>query len=189
MKTKDIVLIALFTALITVGAFLRVPIPVVAFSFQTMFVLLAGLLLGPYKSIISVLCYIILGLIGLPIFTAGGGIFYVVHPNFGYLISFIVAAFVTGKIAWKTNKPSYLRLLIACLVGLFIILSIGALYYWLISDFYIKEPIGAGVLFLNLFALLLPGDIAQCFLAALVAKRLYPILLKNRDDKKKEEKS
>ena len=178
MKTKDIVLIALFTALITVGAFMRVPIPVVAFSFQTMFVLLAALLLGPYKSIISIVIYIILGLIGLPIFTAGGGFSYVVHPNFGYLISFIVAAFVTGKIALKVKSPSYLRLLIACLIGLLIILSIGALYFWLIRDFYIKEPIGAGMLFLNLFALLLPGDIVQCVLAALVAKRLYPILTK-----------
>lgn len=83
-KTRSLVYCALFTALIAVGAFIKIPIPVVPFTLQYLFTMLAGILLGS----LSVLAYMILGLIGLPIFSEGGGIGYVFKPSFGYIIGF-----------------------------------------------------------------------------------------------------
>lgn len=69
MKTKDLVLCAMFVALIAVGAFIKVPVPVVPFTLQFLFTMLAGLLLGPVNGALAVVVYIVLGLVGPPIFT------------------------------------------------------------------------------------------------------------------------
>ena len=75
-KTRELVLCALFTALTAVGAFIKIPVPVVPFTLQFLFTMLAGLLLGGRLGAISVGAYAVLGLLGLPIFTEGGGFWY-----------------------------------------------------------------------------------------------------------------
>ena len=126
MKTKDLVLCAMFVALIAVGAFIKIPVPVVPFTLQFLFTMLAGLLLGPVNGALAVVVYIVLGLIGLPIFTQGGGPGYIFQPSFGYIIGFAVAAYVNGKIANAKTHPSYRRLLGANFLGLFILLCSGS---------------------------------------------------------------
>ena len=64
-KTKNLILCGLFTSLIVVGAFIRIPIPVVPFTLQLLFTMLAGLLLGGKWGAASVCIYIVLGLMGL----------------------------------------------------------------------------------------------------------------------------
>ena len=98
-KTTNLILCSLFTALIAVGAFIKVPVPVVPFTLQFLFTTLAGLLLGSKKGAISVVAYMILGLAGLPIFSEGGGFWYVIKPSFGYIIGFCIGTYVTGLIA------------------------------------------------------------------------------------------
>lgn len=75
------------------------PVPVVPFTLQFLFTTLAGLLLGSKKGAISVVAYMILGLAGLPIFSEGGGFWYVIKPSFGYIIGFCIGTYVTGLIA------------------------------------------------------------------------------------------
>ncbi len=176
MKTKDMILCAMFVALIAVGAFIKVPIPVVPFTLQYLFTMLAGLLLGGKKGSLAVGIYILLGLIGLPIFAQGGGIGYIFQPSFGYIIGFAAGAFVTGVIANQKNKPSFLRLLGANFAGLFIVYLLGMVYYYLISAFYLNNPIGLWSLFLYCFILAVPGDMILCILGAFLGERLIPII-------------
>ena len=89
MKTKGVIYCGLFTALIAVGAFIKIPIPVVPFTLQYLFTMLAGLLLGSRLGTVSVLSYMLLGLAGLPIFSEGGGLWYVFKPSFGLLPLFL----------------------------------------------------------------------------------------------------
>ena len=91
-KTKRLILMSIFTALIAIGAFIKVPVPVVPFTLQFLFTTLAGLLLGSSLGSACVLAYILLGLLGLPIFAAGGGPGYIFNPSFGYLIGFWLGA-------------------------------------------------------------------------------------------------
>ena len=80
LSTKNMVLCGMFTALTAIGAFIQVPVPYMDyFTLQFFFVLLAGLVLGGNKGALSVGCYVLLGLLGLPIFAAGGGIGYVLR--------------------------------------------------------------------------------------------------------------
>ena len=174
------ILCALFVALIAVGAVIRIPVPVVPFTMQYLFTMLAGLLLGGKRGFIAVCIYIFLGLIGLPIFASGGGIGYVFQPSFGYIIGFAVGAFVTGVIANKSDKPGYKRLLAANFIGLGIVYLLGMIYYYLISIFYLGTPIGLWPLFLYCFILAVPGDILLCIAGAILGKRLIPLIKTER---------
>lgn len=179
-KTKNMVLCAMFVALIAAGAFIKIPVPVVPFTLQYLFTMLAGLLLGAKRGFISVCIYILLGLVGLPIFAQGGGIGYVFQPSFGYIIGFAVGAFVTGKIANKSSKPSYKRLLAANFIGLGFVYLLGMVYYYLISNFYLGTPIGLWPLFLYCFILAVPGDILLCIVGAILGNRLIPLIKAKR---------
>lgn len=176
MKTKGVIYCGLFTALIAVGAFIKIPIPVVPFTLQYLFTMLAGLLLGSRLGTLSVFSYMLLGLAGLPIFSEGGGIWYVFKPSFGYIIGFAVGTFVTGWIAEQMEKKTITRYLIANLAGLFCVYAIGMIYYYIICNFVIDTPIAVGPLFLYCFVLAVPGDIALSILGAVVAKRVRPVL-------------
>lgn len=178
IKINDLILCALFTALIVVGAFTRIPIPVVPFTLQFLFTMLAGLLLGGKLGFITVEIYIFMGLLGLPVFTEGGGLAYLLKPSFGYIIGFAVAAYITGVIANKVAHPGYRRLLIANFIGLSIVYLFGMIYYYLISYYYLSTPIGLWPLFLYCFILAVPGDIVLCILGAIIAKRVIPIIRK-----------
>lgn len=175
-KVRDLVLCSLFVALVIVGTFIRIPIPVLPFTLQLLFTMLAGLLLGPKLGATSVIIYIILGLIGIPVFTEGGGIGYIFKPTFGYIVGFAVGAYATGKIANKEKNPSMRRLLIANFIGLFIVYAFGMIYYYIISKFYLASPIGVKAIILYCFVLAVPGDIFLCFLGAMLGKRLIPMI-------------
>ena len=181
MSSMDLTLCALFLALTAIGAFIKIPIPVVPFTLQFFFTMMAGLLLGGRLGAISVFGYLMLGLIGLPIFAEGGGLGYLLKPTFGYLIGFCAAAYVTGLYANKVRYPSVKRILVANFIGLFIVYGVGMMYYFVISNFVIQTPIGLWPLFYYCFVLAVPGDIALCILSAYVAKKLIPILRQIRE--------
>lgn len=179
-KTKNMILCAMFVALIAVGAFIKIPVPVVPFTLQYLFTMLAGLLLGGKKGCLAVCIYIILGLAGLPVFAQGGGIGYIFQPSFGYIIGFAVGAFVTGIIANKKSHPNLKRLLAANFAGLGIVYLFGMVYYYLISNFYLGSPIGLWPLFLYCFILAVPGDIVLCIIGAMLGKLLVPLVKEGR---------
>lgn len=136
MKTRDMILISLFAALVAIGAFIKIPIGPVPFSMQFVFCAFAGVFLGSKKGGLSVLLYVIIGLIGIPVFTKGGGPTYVFQPTFGYLIGFILAAFIIGFITERIEKPNAINVTIACLAGLAVVYVIGVAYLFLIVNVY-----------------------------------------------------
>lgn len=179
-KTKDMIFCALFVALIAVGAFIKIPVPVVPFTLQYLFTMLAGLLLGGKRGCLAVCLYTVLGLLGLPVFAQGGGIGYIFQPSFGYIIGFAVGALVTGAIANRVPAPGYRRLLAADFAGLGIVYLFGMAYHYLISNFYLNTPIGLWPLFLYGFLLAVPGDILLCIVGAALGKRLIPFMKERR---------
>ena len=120
-KITNLILCSLFTALIAVGAFIKIPVPVVPFTLQFLFTTLAGLLLGSKKGAISVVAYMVLGLVGLPIFSEGGVFWYVMKPSFGYIIGFCIGTYVTGLIAERMKEKTVPRYMLANFIGLLIV--------------------------------------------------------------------
>lgn len=175
ITTKEMTLCALFTVLTAVGAFIKIPVPVVPFTLQFLFTMMAGLLLGGRLGAVSVGLYALLGLVGLPIFAEGGGFWYLLKPSFGYILGFILGSYVTGKMTEKQPlRPG--RTLLANFTGLAIVYGMGMVYYYIICNYVINTPIGLWPLLLYCFLLAVPGDICLCFLAAVLARRLRPIL-------------
>ena len=142
----------------------------------SLFTALAGLLLGSRKGMISVVAYMLLGLAGLPIFSEGGGIWYIFKPSFGYIIGFCLGTFVTGLISERMKEKTVPRYLLANFIGLLIVYATGMVYYYVICNYVIDTPIAVGPLFLYCFLLAVPGDICLCILAAILVKRVKPIL-------------
>ncbi len=173
MSTYTLVLCSLFTALVAVSAFIQIPVPYMDyFTLQFGVVLLAGMLLGPKYGPLSVAVYVLLGLIGLPIFAAGGGFSYVLRPSFGYLLGFIAAAFVTGLVC-QSGKPGFVRYLLGALAGFGVTYLIGLTYKYCILNFYLHTPATWLVVLAACFPLDMPGDLLLCVLSALIGPRFY----------------
>lgn len=171
-KSKEVVSFGLFTALIAIGAFIRIPVPVCPFTLQLLFTTLAGLILGSRKGALSVALYVVLGLAGVPVFTEGGGPSYIFQPTFGYLIGFILGAWLTGKIRESFDTWSFGKVLFANLAGLAVVYLLGMIYVYIINNFYLGTPIGIWPVVLYCFVLAVPGDICLCILAAVLSGRL-----------------
>lgn len=168
LKTKDLILISLFSALITVGAFIKIPTPLCPITLQILFTTLAGVIAGGKNGAISVIVYILTGLVGFPVFAGGGGIRYIFQPTFGFLVGMIIGTYITGKICHSGNT-SFKRLLIGCLVGLVPTFAIGTAYNCLITSIYLKEQSAAIVIFYCLLPL--PWDIILCVFSAYIGKK------------------
>lgn len=173
MKIKDMLLVSLFTALMAVGAYVRIPFPLLPVTLQPFFCAFAGILLGARLGALSQLVYLFLGLAGLPVFTGGGGIGYVLSPSFGFLLGFAAAAYITGLISERQKKRSTAGNLAAVLAGLFVIYAVGIPYMYLILAFYLNKP-GASLLYT--VTANLPYAVKDFILFFIVALSANPIL-------------
>jgi biotin transport system substrate-specific component len=175
LSTRDLIITALFTALTAVSGFISIPLGPVPLTLQTLFVVLSGLLLGGKLGALSQITYVILGLIGLPIFSGGsGGLTSVVSPTFGFLLSFIVTAYVIGKLTEK-NK-SLFRIISSVTLGSFIIYIIGVPYFYFIFTNYLGKSINFYTALKYACIPFIPGDIIKAALSIILAKQLIPRL-------------
>ncbi len=177
ITTVEMVLCALFSALTAIGAFIQIPVPGMDyFTLQFFFVLMAGMILGSRLGAISVAVYVLIGLCGVPVFAAGGGITYIFRPSFGYLLGFIVTAFVTGLVLEKVRLKGFARYIIAAFAGFVTCYAIGLTYKYLMLNFYVGEDTSLILVFLDCFPLDIPGDILLSTLASVCGVKLRPFL-------------
>lgn len=172
MSARKLVYTALFAVLTAVGAFLRIPLGVSSITLQFLFTAMAGVLLGPGCGALSQGVYVALGLIGLPIFTAGGGFGYVLQPTFGFLLGLIPAAAVIG--ALRGRNPSSLRIALACGAGLLTLYAVGIPYMAVILNGYMGMGKSFSALLWAGMLPFLPGDAVKIAVTA----ALCPLLLR-----------
>jgi biotin transport system substrate-specific component len=167
-KPTEIVLASLFAALTAVGAFIKIPIPHVPLTLQTLMVMLSGLILGSRLGALSQLLYLTIGLLGLPIFAQGGGPGYFLQPSFGFLVGFIAGAYVIGRITEKAEKLSLPRTLAALVLGQAAIYILGIAFLYFNLNFILHKPTSIFTTLKIGFLVFIPGDILKTFVAALV---------------------
>ena len=147
-------------------------------SYQIGAVLLTGCLGGKNAALVSQLAYLILGLIGLPIFDRGGGWQYFQEPNFGYLLGFVAGAWLCGFLAFQ-GLAKLSRLLASSLFGLVVIHLIGIVY---LTILYYTTGLGRSVdsLFqaISIYSLHpFPGQLAVVCAVSLIALAMRKIML------------
>jgi len=152
---REVVLVVFCSALIAVNAQITIPLPFtpVPITGQTLGVILTGALLGSVRGSASVLTYIGVGALGVPVFARTGGV-----ATYGYLAGFVVAAFVVGWLAERGWDRSFPRSVAAMLAGAAVLYVPGLL--WLGSVIGYDKVVGTGLL------PFIPGDIVKVLLAA-----------------------
>ena len=170
MSARKLVYTALFAALTAAGAFLKIPLGVSSITLQFLFTAMAGVLLGTGGGALSQAVYVALGLLGLPILTAGGGFGYVLQPTFGFLLGLIPAAAVIGAMTRRSSSP--VRIALACVVGLAVLYAIGVPYMALILNGYMGKGMSvSGLLWAGMLPFL-PGDAIKIVITAVLCPLL-----------------
>ncbi len=173
LKARDISNVALFSALTATGSLISIPVPFspVPITLQTLFTYMAGALLGGYLGALSQLIYVLIGVSGLPIFSGGkAGFTVLIGPTGGYLVGFIPAAFIIGKMTEMKKDLGLLWLLIRMGVGTLIIYTLGVIQ--LMNWIGYPQTIFVGV------APYIPGDLLKMFVAAYTSRMIRKTLPK-----------
>jgi biotin transport system substrate-specific component len=174
---RMLLLASLMATLTAVGAVIRIPMFPVPITLQTFFVLLAGGLLGPIWGGISMLIYLTLGLVGLPVFAGGSGIGIVLSPTFGYLLGFPFAAYYIGKkfegaSNMSVQKNFRKKHLVHLVFGSLIIYVFGLFYLWIIKNLYVGDAFPVSQTFVVGFLVFIPGLLLKSVFANFVIFRL-----------------
>ncbi|MFB1049400.1 biotin transporter BioY [Paraliobacillus sp. JSM ZJ581] len=144
-RLRAIILCGVFAAVTAVLAQIEIPIPVVPISGQTLAVGLAATIIGSRYSTIAMICYILLGAVGLPVFAGfSGGVQILVGPTGGYIFGFVVTALVTGYILEKT-KYNITMAMVANTVGMIITLIFGSIQLKIVLDLTWNQALISGV--------------------------------------------
>lgn len=179
LTTRDMILIALFAALTAIGGFLKIPTPVVPFTLQVLFCAYAGAFLGSRNGMLSQLLYVLIGLAGIPIFTEGGGFSYIFKPTFGYVLGFILCAYIIGKITETAKEIKFTRIFVASLSGLASVYAIGVPYLYFMINRVAEAPITfSAAIKIGLIPFIVQ-DLIKCIIVAITAVKIVPILIKS----------
>ncbi len=172
-SARDITMIALFAALAVVAAMLvRFAGSIVPFSLMPFVVLLAGGILGARLGALSIVVYILLGLIGIPVFATPpfGGPAYVLQPTFGFLLGFIPSAYVTGTLLKNKAQGGFARYFMSMIAGIIVYNLIGLPYLYIILNFYIGNAVSVSKVLLIGFTPFVVFDLVKAAAAAMLAR-------------------
>jgi biotin transport system substrate-specific component len=164
--------IALFSALISAGGFMVIPLGPVPLALQNLFALLAGMVLGPLLGVTAVGLFITAGAIGAPVFANNGspmGIARIVGPTGGYLLGYLLAAlvagFITGFLQPGERIPVW-RIILAATAGMLVVYVPGLIRLKIYMNATWAQALTAG-----LYPFII-GDAVKACIAALVTPRL-----------------
>ncbi len=163
---RNMLLTALFAALTAVGAYIRIG----EVTLQVFFACISGMLLGPLWGAVAQGLYVLLGLVGLPVFSTGGGLMYVTNPMFGFLLGLIPMAAAVG---FLTKFPR-IHPFLAGLVGLVLLYLVALPYFYFATG----QLLGLKELLTSACVGFLPFDLLKLLSASMLGKRLI-FLLRN----------
>lgn len=168
IQTRDMLYAAFFAALISVLGYVAIPLPFspVPITGQTLAVMLAGCVLTPFQAGLSVLTFIFIGAIGIPVFSGGAaGLGVIAGTKGGYLLGFLIGSVVISLI--KSRNKSIVSMILANILGGIIIVYVfGVLWLSHVTGMGIYKATIEGAL------LFIPGDLIKAVAAGLIAKRI-----------------
>lgn len=175
-SARDITMTAVFAALAVVAAMLvRYGGSIVPFSLMPFVVMLAGGVLGARLGALSMIVYILLGLVGVPVFASPpfGGPAYVLQPTFGFLPGFVAGAFVIGLLLRNREQGGMAVYFFSMVAGIAVYYLFGLSYLYVILNYYLGQAVSAvKVLYIG-FVPFIALDLVKAAAAALMARALY----------------
>ena len=175
INVKDMALCALFAAFCCVCSIITLPIGIVPISLATFGVMATTMILGEKRAMISVAIFILLGVVGLPVFSGmSGGIGVITGVTGGYIYSYLFMVPIVGIASKCLNKTlsSGMFTMIGCLAAMFVNYLVGAIHFMIVSDLSSKSFVS--ILVTCVFPFIL-GDVLKSILAIVIAPRLKPL--------------
>lgn len=172
LTTRDLTMISLFTAIICISSYIKIDLPYVPITLQTLAIMLAGSILNPRQTALCVFTYLLLGAVGAPVFA--GGTAGLSLPLGGYFLGFLIGAVVISILRGKNN--SLLSLGIANIVGGVIIIDlVGSIWLGAVTGMGIGKGLMVGAV------PFIAGDLIKAAIATVLAKRINSYLAYNRN--------
>lgn len=183
MNVKRLATDSVFLCILIISAFTNVVIPIteIAFTLQLLVVFLICYLLPLTDSMIILLAYIVMGLIGIPVFSAGGGIGYLVKPTFGYILGFVVMPIVMWLADKLPIKSDWLKSIVKGIIGLFVLYLIGTIYFCIVKNVYLNvdNKLTFVAALLACVIPFIPIDLIKMVLAIVIKRRLKVVIDKD----------
>lgn len=176
MAVRYMVLAGLFAALIAISSQVTIPIGPVPHTLQVFFVMLAGMVLGGRWGFTSVAVWVLLGLFGLPVFAqAKGGLSVLVGPTGGFLIGFMLCAFLVG---WLTEQVGVSAVKTTCimLLGLAVVYLAGLAGFMASFAYFLHKPMTWSEALTLAVVPFLPFDLIKTLMAAYIGVKVRQAL-------------
>ncbi|MDO5396919.1 MAG: biotin transporter BioY [bacterium] len=174
-STRELTKMALLAALLCVSAYITIPIGEAPLTLQTLLINLIAIILTPTEGFLTVLVYVIIGAVGIPVFSGGqGGLGKLFGPTGGYIFAFLAAApamafskkyfaAACGKfIKNKTTAEIVGYTVNAVIIGMVIVYAVGTVYMKLMLGR------GWGEVLMMAVVPFIPLDIVKCAAAAVI---------------------
>jgi len=173
LTVKEMTLVSMFAAFACAGGLLLRfgGEGVVPFSVLPLVMLLSGVLLGARLGALSMFVYLVIGLIGIPVFASApyGGLGYFLKPSAGFLFGFIAAAYIVGRVTELFAKKTVWTYMVASCAGLVFMYLIGLPYLYVILNYIAGNAINvAGVLKIG-FLPFIGFDFIKAFIVSVIA--------------------
>ncbi len=169
INTKDLTTISLFCAIICIFSIISIPFGAIPISLSLFAIFLASIILGTKKAVITVIVYILIGSLGLPVFSGfKGGIQMLFGPTGGYIISYIFVAGIMGLASDNLSKVKHKKtfLFVASLLSLFVCYIIGSVQHMLVSSVSFEKA------FISSALVFFPFDILKSIIAIIIGTRI-----------------
>ncbi|MBW1720791.1 MAG: biotin transporter BioY [Deltaproteobacteria bacterium] len=167
ISLRGMIYASLLGAITAVGAYVIIPLPPVPITLQTLFTALSGALLGGGLGALAQAVYVLLGIIGLPVFAGGkAGLGVLLGPTGGYLIGFMAGAYLIGKLIDIKKEPGFAWIVFSMILGYAAIYLLGILQLMLVAKFTLVKALSVGLL------PFLIGDALKILAATLVTLKL-----------------
>ena len=177
MKHRQMILAAFFAALLAVSSYIIIPIGLVPHTMQVAFIFLAGLILGAKWGSVSVLVWFFIGIIGLPVFAnAQSGITTFIGPTGGFLLGFLLAAFIVGWFADR-GLTTFWRTFIVAIIALVVIYAVGIVGFMLSLKYVLNKPMTWSLAFKLVVIPFLPFDLLKAAIASYLSLKVKKALI------------
>lgn len=177
MNIKRLTLDSIALAILIISAYISIPVTEITYTLQVLVVLLLAFLLPVSDGIIISVIYILIGLIGLPVFSSfKGGLSYIFNPSFGFLIGFIFVPIVKGLIYILPINKELTKQVLTSIISILIIYLIACIYFYLIQKYYFGNSINYIYVITIVVMPYILVDILKITAAILIANKLKPII-------------
>ena len=178
MQLRNMMLAAIFAAFMIISSYIVLPIGPVPHTLQPLVVLLSGVLLGHKWGPISIIVWVVLGVLGLPVFNQGqAGAVMLIGPTGGFIFGFIVCSWLAGLLTEKNLQAGYAKTFFYLLIALIVAYIMGLIGFKLSFQYFLHKPMTWEKSVLIAIAPFLPFDIIKAAIAYCVGVKVRNALI------------